>query len=823
MRKLELKPGILNPFRLVIPDSADPDLIVDLFESVETFDYLRGKGHHIVIGPRGSGKSMILKRLSATVKARRTHPEHPAFLGIYVVLRSAHAELFRRFCRDTGDTRPFQHFLCAYVLAQAVSEIASQPFADDLLHHVVHLFSSAGAIFPTQALDSYTGLKRALDEQWETACRIADGVVRSNGQFMQSARMPDVMARFADVLKEHAGHTGGIALLLDSYGYLKELGGFVSDWMRKDSVDLFSVKASGVMTHEALNSHVVEHPPEPGHDYFLIPHHFDPVADECLQIFRGIANKRLKREGLQVTVDDLLPRNLGDPDRAKLRWVAPQPGPLEYIVALSGGDVGAFLNILEHAWTAIVKKDGRYPVTPESLGAMCRKSSTTYWRETIPVQARDEWRELQSLTRSAAANASVASSTATNVAEVPIGFDLENAGELDPELKRVIQTGIRLGILQCDASERSALEIDSAYCPRKIQLNRRLCACTDFELDPRGKALKPVTIKELLDWVNTPYHGQDDKPRTGAGPQRSPFSWQQCVFISCPLPTETAKRPAPQQRLLNAIFAALVSADQSAGRLPRKPPVEELVRDPLDLRIDDFVRQIPEAIKNCRFVVHDVTTLSPGVAFELGLAVGFRKARKLVWDEARKPFKPAELPLLLQCQFNVNHYSFTNEAGFKSWLDQNVIRPSLEEVAQGVHAVEPQRQKDTSFFYVGDRFPELASALLRQTAGFREPRHDEGSEEHRTFARYHTQLRLASFAVINYDPEDLLSAVLLGLAVGANTPTIMTYDRRSAERLVMWGDRPFVEWSASTLDSDLLTQEFASKTRQLTKGSRAPH
>lgn len=820
MRKLDLPEAIANPFRLVIPDSADPDLIVDLFESVETFETLRSKGHHVVIGPRGSGKSMMLKRLCATVKAKVTHSHHPEFLGVYVVVRSAHADLFRRFCRDSGDTKPFQHFLCAYVLAQLITEVSTQAFAEDIRSDLVSGLSSDCPFLASPSLDSYALIKKALDHEWEEACRIADGLSRGNGSTLQSARLPDIAARIAETLKERAGQRGGIALLIDSYGYLKELGGFVNEWMRKDSVDLLSIKASGVMTNEALNSPLVDLPPEPGHDYFLIPHQFDPVSDECVAIFRGIANKRLKREGLSITVDDLLPRNLGDPERSKLKWVPPQPGPLEYLVALSGGDVGAFLNVLEKVWSAVMKKDGRYPVSPESLGAMCRKSSTTYWRETIPVQARDEWRELQSLTRSAASQASTASAAATNPSEVIIGFELPSGTEFDRDLKRVVQTGIRLGILQCDATERTALEIDPAHCPRSVQLNRRLCAYSDFQLDPRGLSYASVSVDDVLNWVKTPYHGQEDKPRTGGAMTRSHFSWDQCVFVSCPLPTDTAKRPLPQQRLVNALFDALIGAEQDAGRLSRRPPINDFVRDPLDLRIDDFVREIPEAIKNCRFVVHDVTDLSPGVAFELGLAVGFRKIRKLIWDETRRPFRAGELPLLVQCQFNVNHYPFTNESGFKSWLDQYIIRPCLEDVAQGLSAIEPVRQKDTCFVYVGERFADLLPELLRQVSGLREPDHDEGAEEHRKFARYHSQLRLANLAVINYDPRDLLSAVLLGIAVGAGTPTVMTYDRRSAARLVMWGDRPFVEWSAATLESDLVREEFPSMARQLMKGPR---
>src|SRR5712691_632706 len=83
MSKLAENPNLLpEPFRLVLPDSADPALIVDLFESVETFESLSSKGHHVLIGPRGSGKSMILRRLSASVKLAATEHPNPEFFGV---------------------------------------------------------------------------------------------------------------------------------------------------------------------------------------------------------------------------------------------------------------------------------------------------------------------------------------------------------------------------------------------------------------------------------------------------------------------------------------------------------------------------------------------------------------------------------------------------------------------------------------------------------------------------------------------------------------------------------------------------------------------
>ncbi len=117
-----------NPFRPVVPDNAEPDVILGLFESVETFDSLRWKGHHVVVGPRGSGKSMILRRLSASLRAKAGVDDGPEYFGVYVLIRNSHAEVFRRSYRETGDSRLFQHFLTCYVIAQVVAEITLGDF-----------------------------------------------------------------------------------------------------------------------------------------------------------------------------------------------------------------------------------------------------------------------------------------------------------------------------------------------------------------------------------------------------------------------------------------------------------------------------------------------------------------------------------------------------------------------------------------------------------------------------------------------------------------------------------------------------------------------
>ena len=680
MSKLADNPNSLpDPFRLVLPDSADPALIVDLFETVETFDSLRSKGNHVVIGPRGSGKSMILRRLSASVKLQASGYPNPEFFGVYVLLRSNHAELFRRSFRDTADPRPFQHFLACYVIAQILHELHQQPFGSAVAEPVRSILDKNCRFLNGHAAQGLLATKSVFDNQWEEAIRIADGLTRSSLDFLPTNRVPDIVSAIAEVLRRSADCKSGIALLIDSYGYLRELAGYINDWMRKDTIDSLTVKAGGVVSDEALKSTLVDFQPEPEFDYNIIPHQFDTVSGECQRIFRQIANKRLAREKLSVAVEELLP---SDFENTKLKWVGAKPTAFEYLCALTGGDVTAFLAVLEKLWRGIKLNNCRCPASAEAFGTSCRKLSGTYWKETIPVQARDEWRELQSLTRSAAKRASEHSKEAMDPASVVIGFEIQDSTDSDRGVKRVLQTALRLGILQCDPDDRAALDIDSDFCPKRFELNRRLCAYSDFGLDPRGTAHSHVNFVELKGWMETAYHGQDDKVTGGGSGLRSHFSWSKCVFVSCPLPTTTSKRPEHQKRLLQGLFDVLSGTEDGQIRLARKPEKEDVVRDPLDLKVEDFVREIPDAIRNCRFVVHDVTSLSPGVAFEIGLGIGFRKVRSLVWDEARGQFKPDELPLLVATRFNVNHFPFKSDPGFKSWLDSNVVRPCLQKVGE---------------------------------------------------------------------------------------------------------------------------------------------
>ena len=814
-----------NPFRPVVPDNAEPDVILGLFESVDTFDSLREKGHHIVVGPRGSGKSIILRRLSASVKSKADNLLGPDYFGVYVLIRNSHAEIFRRSFRDTGDSHLFQHFLTCYILSQVVAEIDSHNVGPSVASAVSNIISKSCPCVDSFPAGSATlvGVRAALDEQWKEASRIADGIGQPRSDYIQSSRIPDIMIELAGVLTRATGRREGIGLLIDSYGYLKELAGFINSWMRKDLVDYLSIKASGITNHEAINSPLVESRPEPNHDFSLVPHQFNPVSSECLDVFRAIANKRLKREGFSVLMEELLPASIDIPDKTKLFWVQPSPTPIEYLTGLSGGDVGAFIHTLELIWGCVKRNAGRFPISPEDFGIACRRASDTYWRETIPVQARDEWRELQSLTRAAATKASEQSRSCLTPEGVVVGFMVQDSDEMKPQLKKIIQSGLRLGILQCNPDDRTAMEIDSDYCPGKFELNRRLCAHGNFSLDPRGCTHAPVRAEEILKWVQTPYHGQDDKP-TGGGVGRSQFSWANCVFLSCPLPSETCERPEPQSRLLQSLFRVLKAAAQGSGRLSEEPERKDLVRDPLDLKLDDFIKEIPEAIRHCRFIVHDVTELSPGVAFELGLALAYGKVRALVWDEARRPFQAAQLPALIATRVNVNHFAFKGDRGFNSWLDDTIVRPCLQRLSDTPGPI-PERQRGTLFTYIGERYADLKQALSIHMASLHEPKlPDDGTKENRQFHRLEALIRSANAALINYDDKDLLSAVLLGIAAGTDTPTIMTFDSSSSRQLTMWGDRPLIDWRPRTVANDLSIAEFPSQLRQLlAKGSSGKH
>lgn len=84
-----------NPFAVQTPESMTPQEVVELFEPVPDVDVINRPGHTFIHGPRGSGKSMLLRWMTpeCVMLSKGITPAELPFISIYISIKQAQLDL----------------------------------------------------------------------------------------------------------------------------------------------------------------------------------------------------------------------------------------------------------------------------------------------------------------------------------------------------------------------------------------------------------------------------------------------------------------------------------------------------------------------------------------------------------------------------------------------------------------------------------------------------------------------------------------------------------------------------------------------------------
>lgn len=122
---------IYNPFQIKTPEMLDSKETVDLFVDVFTdYQKIRTEGHTLILGPRGIGKSMMLRYMQPDCQciAMKVKVDQIEYLGFYVPFKKAGfttiTEL-RRLERN-GARIINEHIMCVYVLEMVYKILANE-------------------------------------------------------------------------------------------------------------------------------------------------------------------------------------------------------------------------------------------------------------------------------------------------------------------------------------------------------------------------------------------------------------------------------------------------------------------------------------------------------------------------------------------------------------------------------------------------------------------------------------------------------------------------------------------------------------------------
>ncbi len=118
-----------NPFQIKTPESLTAEETVSLFVDEYTeFPKIKAEGHTFIIGPRGTGKSMIFRYLQPDCQCQDKSLEEIDYLGLYIPLRNAGFTKITEMKRLYNVAAEYlnEHIMVAFFMQKCFAELSKK-------------------------------------------------------------------------------------------------------------------------------------------------------------------------------------------------------------------------------------------------------------------------------------------------------------------------------------------------------------------------------------------------------------------------------------------------------------------------------------------------------------------------------------------------------------------------------------------------------------------------------------------------------------------------------------------------------------------------
>lgn len=118
-----------NPFQIRTPEALTAEETVSLFVDEYTeFPKIKAEGHTFIIGPRGTGKSMIFRYLQPDCQCQHKSLEKIDYLGLYIPLRNAGFTKITEMKRLYNVAAEYlnEHIMVAFFMQKCFAELSNQ-------------------------------------------------------------------------------------------------------------------------------------------------------------------------------------------------------------------------------------------------------------------------------------------------------------------------------------------------------------------------------------------------------------------------------------------------------------------------------------------------------------------------------------------------------------------------------------------------------------------------------------------------------------------------------------------------------------------------
>ena len=667
-----------NPF--VVTKAEEFNHSYELLASLMQFkagvaDVLLSNTNVFLEGSRGSGKSMYLRILSLPVKATYDElaangqaerlPDHSPFVGVYTKLnptifsvnehestagyQSSFQQLFNLYCIEC--------MVGTVLEAKEFSHLRFTVEDEDLFVRDI----SSLTLAETETQTTLKGLFRALRKARMEARHAMDVLPLSSDLRSQ----PDLLWQCSEIISGLTPFNGQrVHFLIDEFDSLSTFQQkIINSYLRKrDFPTTFKVACK---KHKLTFHDVSDNPLNPSGDFARVE--LDDIEFGTSRVFSDyvieIANKRLRKAGYRSTVGSLL-----GPSRQETReHVEVRYSGLATVTMLSSGIVRTFLELCRDIFSRCDFEDGEP-----------RTATISIQDEIVKNHASTRW---SSLSRDHSARAELQHL----VEQVATLFRLKVESGAEKQI-------IRLEIIDYDKVSTflrtlltQALEYEALVQPNRERLQKNRLAssrgfllhrllCVHFRLAPTSRWDAEISASQLERLVLGDYNTVVEvakSPTKSSVSDQSPAAGPLSLFHSLACPILGQKCP-------------LETSQPHVGFLSCRLPKAGHIRDAISLFKEAFARQSIDgrdfqlltaedhpaqgdiACKVCHayatsgFVLVELSTLSPSVAMELGLAVARKMPTYILFNSDEQPKVPEPFSSLEYFPYDISPQGVEN-------------------------------------------------------------------------------------------------------------------------------------------------------------------
>lgn len=324
-----------NPFAVRTPESLSPEEVADLFIDVfSDFPKIKDIGHTFINGPRGSGKSMMLKYLEPSVQlcaGKVSRIEDLDFLAVHVPFKVAGLDI-TDLQRLEGDSNLYlsEHVMLMHITSLLLNLLSKlyddknekQSDISDFFQNIfAKLMTASGAILNGERNQTFQTMAKICDEEKQSSIQYVKRLAFNKDYIPYTGALCGYVDFFQPLSQAIKALTftpsGPIYLMLDDADNLSErMQKILNTWVSCRTTQYLCLKISTQLrykTYRTVSGQLIES----AHDYSEVDIStlYTSQKDHYRRRIHDIVSKRLSLANINKTPEEYFPSEKSQDDK----------------------------------------------------------------------------------------------------------------------------------------------------------------------------------------------------------------------------------------------------------------------------------------------------------------------------------------------------------------------------------------------------------------------------------------------------------------------------------------------------------------------------